>query len=156
MYSLSVPLVRNFSFRLNTDADTFCAWLEDLSKSWRIGATGDNGGLVEIQGSERARLTSRTQYSFGAAIEVTARFTGGWIKDKKHVFPNGRKRGAIYRANVITIMVLPGTRAGKVDIRTLCNDKDAVDGFSQILTRIVKTYPEANDQLREQEEKQIL
>ena len=151
-----MPLVRNFRFRLNTDANTFCDWLEDQSKSWRIEATGDNGGLVEIQESERAKLESRTQYSFGATIEVTTRFTGGWIKYKKHVFPHGKRRAAIYRANVITIMVLPETRAGKVDIRTLCNDKDAVDGFAQILTRITKVYPEANEQIRGQMEKKIV
>ena len=153
-----MPIVRNFSFTLNTDTDTFCAWLEDRSSAWYILTTGANGGVVDIQEVQRAQLKSRTQFSFGAVIELTDEdaSTEGWVKAEKHVFPDFRLRRGIYRANVITIMVMPAPRAGKVDIRALCNDQDALDGFSQVLTRIAESYPEAEMLIREHEEKRIL
>ena len=143
-----MPIVKNLSFTLNTDADTFCTWFEDRNSLWaRDAARGATGRLVEIQKAERAQLKSRTQFSFGAVIEITKE-DNEWVKAEKRWFSldwvkNTNVRRGIYRANVITIMVMPATHAGKVDIRALCNDKDALDGFSRVLTKIIEAYPEA-------------
>ncbi len=152
MYSIVMPIVKNFSFTLNTDVDTFCTWFEDRQSLWvRDAAMGVTGGLVEFQQAERAQLKLRTQYSFGAVIEMTEE-DNEWVKAEKRWFSldwvkNTNVRKGSYRANVITIMVMPATHAGKVDIRALCNDNDAVDGFSRVLAKITEAYPEARSQL---------
>ncbi len=156
-----MPIVKNFIFALNTDAETFCSWFEDRNKSWVIGATtGANCGLVEIQKAERAQLKSRTQFSFGAVIEITDE-DGEWVKAEKRWFSldwvkNTNVRRGIYRANVITVMVMPATDEGKVNVRILCNDKDALDGFSRVLTKIAEAYPEARSQLQNTQEEQFI
>ena len=160
MYSIDMPMVKNLSFTLNTDGDTFCNWFEDRHSLWvRDAAMGVTGGLVEIQKAERAQLKSRIQYSFGAVIEITEK-DNEWVKAEKRWFSlewvkNTNVRKGSYRANVITIMVMPAPRASKVDVRALCNDNDALDGFSRILTKIAEAYPEVRSQLKKGQDEQF-
>ena len=135
--------------------EVFCTWLEDQSRSWVISSTAAHGRLVDIQPGQRAQVKSRTQFSFDAVIELTDE-DNDWVRAEKQVFSDFRLRRGIYRANVITIMVMPGPRAGRVVIRALCNDNYALGAFSEVLTRIGEYYPEVLIEMQEAQDGQFI
>ena len=151
-----MPIVKTFGFTLNTDADTFCTWFEDRNRLWKLdGTSGATGGLVDIQEAKREQLRSRPKFCFDAVVEIT-KGDNEWAKAEKLFFSDFRLRRGIYRTGVIVIMVIPAARAGKVVIRALCRDKDALDGFSLLLNKIAEAYPEVEAKIREQEDKRVV
>ena len=74
-----------FSFTLNTDADTFCTWLEDRSRNWTCSYTMDNNAVVEIQKTRLSKHNSHTICSFDGVIEITGEetFSKDWVNAEK-------------------------------------------------------------------------
>ena len=103
VYSGGMPIVKNFSFTLNTDIDTFSTWFSDRNGMWVFDATtGIDGRLIKIQMAERVKLKLRTQFSFAAVIEITDE-SEKWSEAETHIFttPDWVERKGIYQEQVI-------------------------------------------------------
>ena len=160
-----MPLVEAFSFTLNTDADTFCTWLEDRSGTWKwdLSFTADKGRAVDIQTPTRRNVDRRTIYSFDAVIEILEEDSGstkwsskGWEDAEKQAFRDEEKREGVLCTGVISLVIAPAPRPSQIDVRAICMDERAVDGFSYVLKQIAKAYPEALAPIKRQSEEQSL
>ena len=157
-----MPLIAAFEFTLNTDVNTFCTWLEDRSARWQYSYTADRGRVVDIQKTILRKAYSRTICSFDAVIEILddnefkdEQGRKGWDDPEEHLFDDRKLRKGILRRGVISLVVSPAPRAGKVDVRSICMDERAVDGFAHVLRQIAKAYPESDAPIRKLTEEQF-
>ena len=127
---------KSFSFTLNTTADTFCTWVEDQSRGWRVEFTTDEG-FLDLQKTRLSKHNSRTFCTFDVVKEIAPN-TSYPVK------------------GVIQLLVSPAPRAGQVDIRAVCRMEWAWDCFSYVLSQIAAAYPEADVKIREKEDKRVV
>jgi len=153
-----MPIVKNFSFTLKTDADTFCTWLEDRSAMWVYSYITDKGLVVEFQKTRLSKRNSRTICSFDAVIEIADEeaLSEDRLNAEKRLFKEFVYRKGLLCKGVFSIMVSPAPLAGQIDIRALCMNERTLGGFSYVLTKIAEAYPEAEAKIREQEDQRVV